>query len=106
LTIQAECQWLTPVILATQEAEIRANSSVRSYLEKPFTKIGLVEWLKVKVLSASNIHTQKKLTTKINNTTVNHILKNQKKKKKVCLMIKLACNFKMHSTLVQATMTF
>jgi hypothetical protein len=31
----------------------RANSSTRSYLEKPFTKIGLVEWLKVKALSSS-----------------------------------------------------
>jgi hypothetical protein len=41
-----------PFILATQEAEIRklawANSSKRPYLEKPFTKIGLVKWLKVK----------------------------------------------------------
>jgi hypothetical protein len=26
---------------------------VRSYLEKPFTNIGLVEWLKVKALSSS-----------------------------------------------------
>jgi hypothetical protein len=26
----------------------QAHSSVRPYLEKPFTKIGLVEWLKVK----------------------------------------------------------
>jgi hypothetical protein len=26
---------------------------VRPYLEKPFTKIGLVEWLKVKDLSTS-----------------------------------------------------
>jgi hypothetical protein len=25
----------------------QANSSARLYLEKPFTKIGLVEWLKV-----------------------------------------------------------
>jgi hypothetical protein len=31
----------------------RANSSARLYLEKPFTKIGLVEWLKVKALSSS-----------------------------------------------------
>jgi hypothetical protein len=31
-----------------------ANSSVRSYLEKPFTKIRLVEWLKVKTLSSSS----------------------------------------------------
>jgi hypothetical protein len=28
-----------------------ANYSVRPYLKKPFTKIGLVEWLKVKALS-------------------------------------------------------
>jgi hypothetical protein len=26
---------------------------LRPYLEKPFTKIGLVEWLKVKALSSS-----------------------------------------------------
>jgi hypothetical protein len=52
--------WLTPVILATQEAEIRRitvqklaweNSSVRSHLKKPFTKKkkkkGVVGWLKV-----------------------------------------------------------
>jgi hypothetical protein len=60
------CWWLPPVILATQEAEIKrislkpalANSSLRPYLKKSFThththththiKIGLVEWLKVK----------------------------------------------------------
>jgi hypothetical protein len=29
------------------------NSFTRPYLEKPFTKIGLVEWLKVKALSSS-----------------------------------------------------
>jgi hypothetical protein len=29
------------------------NSSVRPYLKTPFTKIGLVEWLKVKALSSS-----------------------------------------------------
>jgi hypothetical protein len=55
--ISAGHWWLTPVILATQEAEIRritgskhawANSSTRSYLEKPFTDIGLVKWLKKK----------------------------------------------------------
>jgi hypothetical protein len=57
----AGCQWLTPVILATQEAEIRrpvVPSQPRQifgspYLEKPSTKIGLVEWLKVKALSSS-----------------------------------------------------
>jgi hypothetical protein len=32
---------------------------VRSYLGKPFTKVGLVEWLKVKALS-SNPSTEKK----------------------------------------------
>jgi hypothetical protein len=31
----------------------QANSSTRPCLEKPFTKIGLVEWLKVKALSSS-----------------------------------------------------
>jgi hypothetical protein len=30
-----------------------ANSSERLYLKKPFTEIGLVEWLKVKALSSS-----------------------------------------------------
>jgi hypothetical protein len=30
-----------------------ANSSARPYLEKPFTKIGLVEWLNVKALSSN-----------------------------------------------------
>jgi hypothetical protein len=64
----ARRQWLTPEILATQEAEIRRivvwsepgqNSSARPYLKKPFTKIELVEWLKVKPLS-SNPNTEKK----------------------------------------------
>jgi hypothetical protein len=31
-----------------------ANRSERPYPEKPFTKIGLVEWLKVKALSSSS----------------------------------------------------
>jgi hypothetical protein len=43
----------------------RANSSTRPYLEKPFTKIGLVEWLKVKALS-SNPSTQNKTKQKRN----------------------------------------
>jgi hypothetical protein len=38
----------------------RADSSARPYLEKPFTKIGLVEWLKVKVLSSSPSTVKKK----------------------------------------------
>jgi hypothetical protein len=33
---------------------------VRPYLEKPFTKTGLVEWLKVKALSSSPSTTKKK----------------------------------------------
>jgi hypothetical protein len=32
----------------------------RLYLEKPFTKIGLVEWLKVKALSSSPRTSKKK----------------------------------------------
>jgi hypothetical protein len=54
ITLVAGSQWLKPVILATQEAEIRriaVPSSgkwfVRPYLKKPFTKKELVEWLKV-----------------------------------------------------------
>jgi hypothetical protein len=51
----AGCQWLMPVILATQEAEIRritssmpaqANSFRDPILKKPITNKGLVEWLK------------------------------------------------------------
>jgi hypothetical protein len=50
---QAECQWLTPVILATQRSGgsgFEANLSkwyVRPYFEKNLHKKGLVEWLKV-----------------------------------------------------------
>jgi hypothetical protein len=35
---------------------------MRPYLEKPFTKIGLVEWLKVKVLSSSPSNAKKKVS--------------------------------------------
>jgi hypothetical protein len=41
----------------------QANSSMRLYVEKPFTKIGLVEWLKVMALS-SNPSTKKKKNPK------------------------------------------
>jgi hypothetical protein len=34
---------------------------MRPYLEKPFTKIGLVEWLKVKALSSSPSTANKKM---------------------------------------------
>jgi hypothetical protein len=53
---EAGCQWLTPIILATQEAEICRivvqsqpwADFVRPYLKKkPITKKGLVEWLYV-----------------------------------------------------------
>jgi hypothetical protein len=43
----------------------RAKSSVRLYLEKPFTKIGLVKWLKVRALS-SNSRYQKKVYERVN----------------------------------------
>jgi hypothetical protein len=61
------------VILAIQEAEIRRmevrsqpkpNSSEqivpRPYLEKTFTKIGLVEWFEVKTLSSKPQYLRKK----------------------------------------------
>jgi hypothetical protein len=38
----------------------QVNISMRPYLEKPFTKIGLVEWLKVKALSSSSSTSKKK----------------------------------------------
>jgi hypothetical protein len=41
----------------------RENSFKRPYLEKPFTKIGLMEWLKVKALSSSPSTTRKKKST-------------------------------------------
>jgi hypothetical protein len=52
---------LTSVILATQEARSGGSQFetspgkqlVRPYLKKSFTKIGLVEWLKVKALNSS-----------------------------------------------------
>jgi hypothetical protein len=48
----AGCWWLTPVILATQEAEIRrivvlGKQFWRPYLEKTHHKKGLVKWVKV-----------------------------------------------------------
>jgi hypothetical protein len=52
------------LILATQEAEIRksawANSLQKLTLKKPFTKKGLVEFLKMKALSSSPSTTKKK----------------------------------------------
>jgi hypothetical protein len=66
--IPARHQWLMPVILATQKAEIRRitvqiqpGQIARSYLEKPFTNIGLMEWYKVKALGSNSgiTHTKK-----------------------------------------------
>jgi hypothetical protein len=37
---------------------------MRPYLEKPFTKIGLVEWVKVKTLSSSPSTEKKKKISK------------------------------------------
>jgi hypothetical protein len=51
----AWCRWPMPVILVTQEAEIRRiavpsqprQTVCETLSGKPITKIGLVEWLKV-----------------------------------------------------------
>jgi hypothetical protein len=43
------------------------NSQERPYLKIPFTKIGLVEWLKVKVLSSSPRTGKKKKKNPQNN---------------------------------------
>jgi hypothetical protein len=65
----ARCQWLRPIILATQEAEIRriaVQSQTKqivceSLSQKYPSQKGLVEWLKVKALSSSPVpHTKKK----------------------------------------------
>jgi hypothetical protein len=60
--------WLMPVILATQEAEIRtavqsqpqANSSRDPISKKNLHKKGLAEWLKVKFLSSNPSTTKKR----------------------------------------------
>jgi hypothetical protein len=68
--VWTKCQWLTPIILATQEVEIRRiavqsqpGQRVRETLfQKPISqKIGLVEWLKVNALSSSPRTTNKKI---------------------------------------------
>jgi hypothetical protein len=55
-----------PIILGGTDKEdlgskpAQANSSSRPYVEKPFTKIGLVEWLEVNALCSSLSTTKKK----------------------------------------------
>jgi hypothetical protein len=49
--LTAGCWWLTPIILATQEAEIVIQSQPRqivqeTLLKNPVTKKELAEWLK------------------------------------------------------------
>jgi hypothetical protein len=67
--VQPGHQWLTPVILATQEAEIR-RMAIRSQPgqilrktlsgKKLITKKGLVEWFKLWALSSSPSTAKKK----------------------------------------------
>jgi hypothetical protein len=55
-----------PVILATQEAEIRrirANSSQDPILKIPIIKRGLVKWLKVEALISTQCGKKKKKST-------------------------------------------
>jgi hypothetical protein len=66
----ARCWWLTPVILATQEAEIwriTVRSQPRQIVhldliskKKPSQKMGVVEWFKVLALSSNPSTTKKK----------------------------------------------
>jgi hypothetical protein len=72
----ARSRWLTPVILATQEAEIRRiviEAKPGKIVHKTVTRKkkihrkGLVEWLKVQALS-SNPSTAKKKQTKKNSS--------------------------------------
>jgi hypothetical protein len=62
----AERRWLTPVIYCNYSVgswfEANADKNFRETLsqKKPFTKIGLVEWLKVKALSSGPNTAKKK----------------------------------------------
>jgi hypothetical protein len=59
LIVMARCLWLMPLILATQEAEIRrlalGKQFVRPYLENAQHKKGLAEWLKWKRTCLVNV---------------------------------------------------
>jgi hypothetical protein len=61
-TISTGHQWLTPVIPSysgSKDQEDHDSKPARPYLKKTFTKIGVVEWLKMKALR-SNPSTAKK----------------------------------------------
>jgi hypothetical protein len=68
ITKRAGYQWLRPIILATQETEIKRivvqsqprQKCVRPYLGNTQHEKGLVKWLKVKALSLSPSTTKKK----------------------------------------------
>jgi hypothetical protein len=52
----------------------QVNSSVRPYLKKPFSKIGLVEWIKVKAMSSSPSTTNKQMNKQTKNQRENRML--------------------------------
>jgi hypothetical protein len=73
MTSSAGCWWLTPLILPTEEAEIRriaVRSQTRQIVGETLSrktlhtkkkkKIGLVEWLKMKALCSSPTSAKKK----------------------------------------------
>jgi hypothetical protein len=60
---EARCWWLLPVILATQEAEMRkiiVRSQLGQIVCETESQKGLMEWLKVKALSSSPSTTKTK----------------------------------------------
>jgi hypothetical protein len=63
---------------------------MRHYLEKPFTKIGLLEWLKVKTLTSSPSTTKKKKRKKAKEKWKDYI-----KLKSFCIAKKIISNNEM-----------
>jgi hypothetical protein len=78
LWILARNQWLTPVILAIHEAEIRrivvqsqfGQIVLKTLSRKTLHKQGLMEWLKVKALGSSPSKTKKKVIVNTVLTTI------------------------------------